>query len=107
MENKNVFVAIALSMAVLLFWGAFFETPKPIDKNLSQQNLENKIKPSETTIVPNINGTVEKKSISRKDSIGKQKRVKIEKIIFENSSNFRLCNSRNDDSSRNNWRKII
>ena len=32
MDNKNVFVAIALSMSVLLFWGAFFETPKkPID----------------------------------------------------------------------------
>ena len=28
MDNKNVFVAIALSMSVLLFWGAFFETPK-------------------------------------------------------------------------------
>ena len=24
MDNKNVFVAIALSMSVLLFWGAFF-----------------------------------------------------------------------------------
>ena len=28
MDNKNVFVAIALSMSVLLFWGAFFETPR-------------------------------------------------------------------------------
>ena len=28
MDNRNVFVAIALSMSVLLFWGAFFETPK-------------------------------------------------------------------------------
>ena len=26
MDNRNVFVAIALSMSVLLFWGAFFET---------------------------------------------------------------------------------
>ena len=25
MDNKNVFVAIALSMSVLLFWGAFFD----------------------------------------------------------------------------------
>ena len=32
MDNKNVFVAIALSMSVLLFWGAFFETPKKIIK---------------------------------------------------------------------------
>ena len=35
MDNKNVFVAIALSMSVLLFWGAFFETPrKPIDQKI-------------------------------------------------------------------------
>ena len=25
MDNKNVFVAIALSMSVLLFWGAFLK----------------------------------------------------------------------------------
>ena len=37
MDNKNVFVAIALSMSVLLFWGAFFETPrKPIDQQKNQ-----------------------------------------------------------------------
>ena len=33
MDNKNVFVAIALSMAVLLFWGAFFETPRQVKEN--------------------------------------------------------------------------
>ena len=37
MDNKNVFIAIALSMSVLLFWAAFFETPKPINKNSTQQ----------------------------------------------------------------------
>ena len=42
MDNKNVFIAIALSMSVLLFWGAFFETPKPIEKNLSEQSLKKK-----------------------------------------------------------------
>ena len=36
MDNKNVFVAIALSMSVLLFWGAFFETPKKDNQNLKQ-----------------------------------------------------------------------
>ena len=36
MDNRNVFVAIALSMAVLLFWGAFFETPRQVKEN---QNL--------------------------------------------------------------------
>jgi hypothetical protein len=36
MDNKNVFVAIALSMSVLLFWGAFFETPKKPIQNLKK-----------------------------------------------------------------------
>ena len=39
MDNRNVFVAIALSMSVLLFWGAFFETPKkPINPKENQRN---------------------------------------------------------------------
>ena len=33
MENKNVFIAIALSMSVLLFWGAFVETPQNKNPN--------------------------------------------------------------------------
>ena len=37
MDNKNVFVAIALSMSVLLFWAAFFETPRPSNKQSSEQ----------------------------------------------------------------------
>ena len=40
MDNKNVFIAIALSMSVLLFWGAFFYTLKPIEKNISEQSLK-------------------------------------------------------------------
>ena len=51
MDNKNVFVAIALSMSVLLFWGAFFETPKKNSEDLKtnnqiQQKTENSITPS-------------------------------------------------------------
>ena len=51
MDNKNVFVAIALSMSVLLFWGAFFETPrKPIDQKNNQtverKNEQNSITPT-------------------------------------------------------------
>ena len=41
MDNKNVFIDIALSMSVLLFWAAFFETPKPINNNTPQQQLKN------------------------------------------------------------------
>ena len=46
MDNRNVFVAIALSMAVLLFWGAFFETPRQVKENQnlgSVQTNENKV----------------------------------------------------------------
>ena len=52
MDNKNVFVAIALSMSVLLFWGAFFETPrKPIDQK-NNQNIEKKVE--QGSIAPTI-----------------------------------------------------
>ena len=37
MDNKNVFIAIALSMSVLLFWAAFFESPKPVSNNIVQE----------------------------------------------------------------------
>ena len=40
MDNKNVFIAIALSMSVLLFWGALFENPNPVEKNINQKNSE-------------------------------------------------------------------
>ena len=76
MENKNVFVAIALSMAVLLFWGAFFETPKSVDKNLQQQNVNETTK--DNNISPSINEALEVKSITREDSINKVERIKIE-----------------------------
>tara|TARA_A100001015_G_C14893859_1_gene673565 strand:+ start:217 stop:477 length:261 start_codon:yes stop_codon:yes gene_type:complete len=50
MDNKNVFIAIALSMSVLLFWAAFFENPKPVNNNTPQQQKAN-----ENIITPNIN----------------------------------------------------
>ena len=75
MDNKNVFIAIALSMSVLLFWGAFFETPKPIAvKNSSEQIVEKK----ENVITPNINETLITEKVSRENSINKSKRIKIE-----------------------------
>ena len=74
MDNKNVFVAIALSMSVLLFWGAFFETPKkPIDQN-NNQKLEKKV---ENTIAPTISQPQIVKKLTREESIGNSKRVKI------------------------------
>jgi YidC/Oxa1 family membrane protein insertase len=82
MDNKNVFVAIALSMSVLLFWGAFFETPKTSNKNIEtntqlQQKENNSITPSGNQS-PSINQIDIKKNLSREDSINKSIRVKIE-----------------------------
>ena len=77
MDNKNVFVAIALSMSVLLFWGAFFETPrKPIDQK-DNQNVEKKVEQS--TIAPTISQPQIVKKLTREDSINNSKRIKIEK----------------------------
>ena len=74
-------MAIALSMSVLLFWGAFFETPKkPIDPK-NNQKVEQK---SEAGLdkPPTINQPTIIKNISREDSIKKDKRIKIEIIVF-------------------------
>ena len=78
MDNKNVFIAIALSMSVLLFWGAFFETPKPVTKDLPQQTLQGNTKNTDNNLTPNIDETIEIKSVSRIESISKAKRIKIE-----------------------------
>ena len=75
MDNKNVFIAIALSMSVLLFWAAFFETPDQIEtKSTSKQTERNQV----NTITPNINETQILEKISRNDSINSSKRIKIE-----------------------------
>ena len=73
MDNKNVFIAIALSMSVLLFWAAFFESPKPVNNNTPQQQKAN-----ENIITPNINESLKINKISREDSIKSSKRIKIE-----------------------------
>ena len=81
MDNKNVFVAIALSMSVLLFWGAFFETPKSnIERDTAgqvQEKTDNTIRPSAGP-TPSINQLNIEKKISRTDSLNKSKRIKIE-----------------------------
>jgi len=74
MDNKNVFIAIALSMSVLLFWAAFFESPKPINNNAPQQQE----KTNENIITPNINESLKVDTISREDSIKNSERIKIE-----------------------------
>ena len=75
MDNKNVFVAIALSMSVLLFWAAFFETPKQTNENLPQSQ---ETKKNEDNITPSIDTSLKVKIISREESIINSKRIKIE-----------------------------
>ena len=79
--DRNVFVAIALSMSVLLFWGAFFETPKnKIEEktnNQIQEKSENSITPS-TNQAPSINQLTVEKKVSRSESINNSDRIRIE-----------------------------
>ena len=75
MDNKNVFIAIALSMSVLLFWGAFFETPRQINENQSQNKNEIIKKNEQSEITPNILPEKIITEISRKDSLTKVDRI--------------------------------
>ena len=103
MDNKNVFVAIALSMSVLLFWGAFFETPKkPIDPK-NNQKVEQKSEAG--SIAPTINQPTIVKNISREDSIKKDKRIKIENNSIVGSIN--LKGAQLDDISFKNHKQKV
>ena len=103
MDNKNVFVAIALSMSVLLFWGAFFETPKkPIDPK-NNQKVEQKSEAG--SITPTINQPTVVKNISREDSIKKDKRIKIENNSIVGSIN--LTGAQMDDKSFKNHKQKV
>ncbi len=86
MDNKNVFVAIALSMSVLLFWAAFFETPRPVEKESSQSQIT---KDNENSITPTIDSSINIKKISREDSILNSERVKIENDSIQGSLSLR------------------
>ena len=67
MDNKNVFIAIALSMSVLLFWGAFFESPNSIDKtSVPQQEIQGKIKNPTRKNQPVIQNFLNKKKPPKK-----------------------------------------
>ena len=103
MDNRNVFVAIALSMSVLLFWGAFFETPKkPIDPK-NNQKIEQKSEAG--SIAPTINQPTIVKNISREDSIKKDKRIKIENNNIIGSIN--LKGAQIDDISFKNHKQKV
>ena len=65
--DRNVFVAIALSMSVLLFWGAFFETPRKTSEQQTNQKVEQKNE--QNSIAPTINQPQIIKKLTREESI--------------------------------------
>ncbi len=103
MDNKNVFVAIALSMSVLLFWGAFFETPKKPINPKNNQKVEQKSEAG--SIAPTINQPTILKNISREESIKKDKRIKIENNNIIGSIN--LKGAQIDDISFKNHKQKV
>ena len=86
MDNKNVFVAIALSMSVLLFWGAFFETPRKSPDQQTNQKIESKTDQGSTT--PTISQPQVVTKLTREESITTSKRIKIENDSVVGSINL-------------------
>ncbi len=87
MDNKNVFVAIALSMSVLLFWGAFFETPRKSPGQQTNQKIEKKT--DQGSINPTISQPQVVTKLTREESISKSKRVTIENNSIIGSINLK------------------
>jgi len=101
MENKNVFIAIALSMSVLLFWSAFFDAPQPIEnQKVLNTQAENKL--ADNNIVPSIDGTIVKENISRSDSLKKTNRILLENKKIKGS--ISLVGGTIDDLSFKNYK---
>ncbi len=87
MDNKNVFIAIALSMSVLLFWAAFFETPRDPINRKANQKVENKAE--QNSIAPTISQPQVIKKLSREESIQNSNRIKIENNSIIGSLNLK------------------
>ena len=105
MDNKNVFVAIALSMSVLLFWGAFFETPKQEKNIANNQKITSESKKQTNEITPNINQEMPTKAISRKDAV-----AQVDRVIIENKNitgSISLKGGIFDDISFKNYNKKL
>ena len=102
MENKNVFIAIALSMSVLLFWSAFVDSPQAIDaQNKKVLGTQSENKEANSSIVPSIDGTIVKENISREDSLKKTNRVLLENKKIKGS--ISLVGATIDDLSFKNY----
>ena len=106
MENKNVFIAVALSMSVLLFWSAFFDPPKPTKSQtevITNERVKNK--ELDNGIVPNINNSKTQLKISREDSIKRTNRVLLENNKIKGS--ISLEGAVIDDLSFKNYREDL
>jgi len=106
MENKNVFIAIALSMSVLLFWSAFVDSPQPINvqnQKVSNTQAENKV--TDNGIVPSIGESISKDNISREDSLKKTNRILLENEKIKGS--ISLVGATIDDLSFKNYKVNI
>ena len=105
MDNKNVFVAIALSMSVLLFWGAFFETPRQVKENQTLDKVQTNQKEPQNDITPNINQEKIIKKVSRKDAL-----TEVDRVIIENEKvkgSISLKGALFDDLSFKNYKKDL
>ena len=77
--DRNVFVAIALSMSVLLFWGAFFETPKKNSEQQTNQKVEQKSE--QGSISPSINQPQNIKKLPEKSLSIRVKELKLKMTV--------------------------
>ena len=69
MDNKNVFIAIALSMSVLLFWAMFVEATKPQQNELIKEKVQKQSNEENLNdISPNINQNIETKTMTRSEA---------------------------------------
>ncbi len=105
MDNKNVFVAIALSMAVLLFWGAFFETPRQIQDGQKIENIQSDQKRIQNDITPSISPEKVVTEVSRKDAL-----TKVDRVIIENkkvTGSISLQGATFDDLSFKNYKTTL
>ena len=109
MEGRNVIIAIALSLSVILFWEAFMTVPKKELQNnstsQSKQFKEENDNNKDDSIAPSINEIKIPKSVSRNESIDSVQRIKINNEKIEGS--ISLKGGIIDDVSFKNYKQSL
>ena len=109
MEGRNVIIAIALSLSVILFWEAFMTVPKKeLQSNSTSQSKQSKEandNNKDDSIAPSINENKIPKSVSRNESIGSVQRIKINNEKIEGS--ISLKGGIIDDVSFKNYKQSL